>query len=150
MNGAGRQEASSPASSSAPTVTSSRRSSSSHKLLSRCPSSVALLLHSMFMFRSRRNSLLKRLWRLAAGRSAGLQLDEADVAEDHHDEGGLHQQQQVGSGWIKSSARALFKRLTDDQLAALLDVLEGAGASTASSCINIDSDIVHGNCCPVY
>lgn len=89
------------------------------------------------MFRSRRNGLLKRLWRLAAGRSGVLDATE-EAEEDTHPA-----VEEVGTGWIKSAARTLFKRLTDDQLASLLDVVEGAGAT--SSCLLLDSEIINRN-----
>lgn len=91
------------------------------------------------MFRSRRNGLLKRLWRLAASRSGVLDATE-EAEEDTHP---AVEEHQVGTGWIKSAARTLFKRLTDDQLASLLDVVEGAGAT--SSCLLLDSELINRN-----
>lgn len=92
----------------------------------------------MFMFRSRRNALLKRLWRQAALR--GEASDDSQAIEDDGEDQQA-EEQQVKS-WIKSNAHALFKRLTDDQLALLLDALEGAGAS-ASPCLPLDIDLVN-------
>lgn len=89
------------------------------------------------MFRSRRNALVKRLWRQAALRGEADDGDE-DEAEEHQ---AAVEEQQVKS-WIKSAAHALFKRLTDDQLALLLDILDGAGAST-SLCFPLDTDLVN-------
>ena len=120
-------------------------SSSSKKTKLRCPSLF------MFMFRSRRNALLKQLWRRAAvrltpsplrdasedpgllsssGSSSGADEDTA-MAPDRHGS---------SSSWIKSAAHALFKRLTDDQLSLLLDAVEGAaqGADT-SGCLIVDN-----------
>lgn len=90
------------------------------------------------MFRSRRNALLKRLWRQARGGAEQPSFDiEADGEVDDEEE----QQQQVkSSSWIKSAAHALFKRLTDDQLALLLDALDGEGATT-SPCLPLDTDL---------
>jgi len=119
---------------------------SSSKLLRSCPSLF------MFMFRSRRNALVKRLWRQAAlrrggGGGGGDDDDDPPLGETAAENvcGGAPEatteEQQVKS-WIKSAAHALFKRLTDDQLALLLDILDGAGAST-SLCFSLDTDLVN-------
>ena len=91
------------------------------------------------MFRSRRNALLKRLWRQAALRAEEAINDDVDLIEEQQQQ--QPEEQQVKS-WIKCSAHALFKRLTDDQLAQLLDAVEGAGAS-ASPCLPLDTDLVN-------
>ena len=88
------------------------------KLLRSCPSLF------MFMFRSRRNALVKRLWRLAAEAASG------DAGED-----------ETGDAKVKPAVHALFKRLSDDQLALLVDCLD-SGAS-ASPCLWLDSDLVN-------
>lgn len=108
------------------TTTATASSRTSSKLS--CPS-----VFYMFMFRSKRNGLLKRLWR-AAGRA---ECDDLllDTPDSNLEEQAPPHQQQVG--WIKSAARALFKRMTDDQLACLLDIVEG----TASTCLLLDSDL---------
>jgi len=77
----------------------------------------------MFMFRPRRNALVKRLWR---------------------------QQQQVGGGGVtggsvKAAAHALFKRLSDDQLAALVDAVDAANAKS-SPCLHLDPDTLNKSC----
>lgn len=107
----------------------------------------------MFMFRSRRNALVKRLWRQAAlrrGGGGGGELADDDNPPPNGETGDnaaaactleATEEQQVKS-WIKSAAHALFKRLTDDQLALLLDILDGAGAS-ASPCFPLDTDLLN-------
>lgn len=111
----------------------------------------------MFMFRSRRNALVKRLWRQAAlrrGGGGGGELADDDNPPPNGETGDnaaaaactleATEEQQVKS-WIKSAAHALFKRLTDDQLALLLDILDGAGAS-ASPCFPLDTDLLNRVC----
>lgn len=93
------------------------------------------------MFRSRRNALLKRLWRQAALRGEADDSGDGQTAGEDEVEEHQAEEQQVKS-WIKSAAHALFKRLTDDQLALLLDALDGAGAS-ASPCLPLDTDLVN-------
>lgn len=112
---------------------------SSSKLLRSCPSLF------MFMFRSRRNALVKRLWRQAAlrrGGGGGGDDDDPTPGETAAAEcapEATSEEQQVKS-WIKSAAHALFKRLTDDQLALLLDILDGA---STSPCFPLDTDLVN-------
>lgn len=113
---------------------------SSSKLLRSCPSLF------MFMFRSRRNALVKRLWRQAAlrrgGGGGGDDDDDPTPGETAAAEcapEATSEEQQVKS-WIKSAAHALFKRLTDDQLALLLDILDGA---STSPCFPLDTDLVN-------
>lgn len=112
---------------------------SSSKLLRSCPSLF------MFMFRSRRNALVKRLWRQAAlrrGGGGGGDDDDPTPGETAAEEcapEATSEEQQVKS-WIKSAAHALFKRLTDDQLALLLDILDGA---STSPCFPLDTDLVN-------
>lgn len=141
VNGAGQASASKAPITSSSTKSSTSTSTSSSKLS--CPS-----VFYMFMFRSRRNGLLKRLWRHAAGRTAGTgECDDLllDGPSDQETTQAEHpQQQQVG--WIKSAARALFKRMTEDQLAALLDIVEGT--TTSAGCLLLDSDVVNGKECP--
>ena len=105
----------------------------SSKLLRSCPSLF------MFMFRSRRNALVKRLWRQAALRG---EPDDGDEDEAEENQAAAAAEEQQVKSWIKSAAHALFKRLTDDQLALLLDALDGAGAS-ASPCLPLDTDLVN-------
>ena len=131
---------------------SSSSSFSSKKKL-RCPSLF------MFMFRSRRNALLKQLWRRAAVRHSLRDADSAtqpgedvlllssssssseDTAAPDRRQHSSSSNNNVGSSWIKSAAHALFKRLTDDQLSLLLDAVEGGpqGADT-SPCLPLPSD----------
>ncbi|XP_046649978.1 mothers against decapentaplegic homolog 6-like [Daphnia pulicaria] len=102
----------------------------------------------MFMFRSRRNALVKRLWRQAAlrrGGGGGGDDDDPTPGETAAEEcapEATSEEQQVKS-WIKSAAHALFKRLTDDQLALLLDILDGA---STSPCFPLDTDLVNRIC----
>lgn len=118
LNGAGPSAAAASSSGDSATL-------SECKLLRGCPSLF------MFMFRSRRNALVKRLWRLAAGRAATDSEDESDAG---------------ARGQVKPAAHALFKRLSDDQLALLADCLDGAAASP---CLWLDSDLVNGTNWPL-
>ena len=101
----------------------------------------------MFMFRPRRNALVKRLWRSAAARAS--RTDQQDQQQQQQQP--LTQQVSSGSGanWqratvLKAATHALLKRLSDDQLAALVDAVDSAGAAP-SPCLHLDAETVNSN-----
>ena len=106
----------------------------------------------MFMFRPRRNALIKRLWRSAAARAS--RTDQQDQQQQQQQQQPLTQQVSSsggggGANWqratvLKAATHALLKRLSDDQLAALVDAVDSAGAAP-SPCLHLDAETVNSN-----
>jgi len=111
----------------------------------------------MFMFRPRRNALVKRLWRSAAARAS--RTDQLDLQQQQQQQQPLTQQVNssggggggggggAGANWqratvLKAATHALLKRLSDDQLAALVDAVDSAGAAP-SPCLHLDAETVN-------
>jgi len=89
----------------------------------------------MFMFRSsRRNALLKRLWRSAAVRALKDQPRE-DASSQQQVTQATHSKRQM-----QLKAHALFKRLSEEQLQALVAAVESGGACP-SPCLHSDCPI---------
>ena len=89
----------------------------------------------MFMFRSsRRNALVKRLWRSAAVRALRDQPRE-DASSQQQVTQATHSKRQM-----QLKAHALFKRLSEEQLQALVAAVESGGACP-SPCLHLDCPI---------
>ena len=90
----------------------------------------------MFMFRCRRNALVKRLWR-AARVMEQLQQQQQQQQQQEMEQQQVHKKQLQ---W-KAATHALFKRFSEQQLHALVAAIESAGAA-ATPCVVLDADHV--------